>query len=73
MNDWRDPDRVQADLTPTDIRPPDSNMYCFHQSGEIYAVLSLRKWRRLRRQGQLDSFLEQERESGVVITRGQGQ
>ncbi len=35
----------------------DKNMYCYRPNGSRYAVLSPYQWRRLRKQGQLDSYL----------------
>ncbi len=73
VNDWRDPRRVQAALTPTDKRPSDPNIYCYRPNGELYVVVSRSEWKRLREQGKLDSFLDKRRKSGVVITHNQGQ
>ena len=35
----------------------DKNMYCYRPNGSRYAMLSPYQWRRLRKQGQLDSYL----------------
>ena len=61
MDAWRDPRRVQAALTPTDKRLPDSNIYCYRPNEELYAVISSSKWNRLREQGKLNSFLDNQR------------
>ncbi len=62
----------RAALAHIDQRPPDHNLYCYRPGGDLYAVLSSRQYRRLRRQGQLESYLDKQRANGVVITRDQG-
>ena len=62
MNDWRDPCRVEAALTPTDKRPPDSNIYCYRPNGELYVAVPRSQWKRLREQGELDSYLDKQRQ-----------
>ncbi len=71
MIDWRDPRRVRAALTPTNNHPPDGNVYCYRPSGELYVVVPRSKWKSLREQGKLDSYLDKQRANGVVITRDQ--
>jgi len=71
MIDWHDVRLRQAALTPTDTLPQDHNLHYYHANGGRYAVLSPRQWRSLRKQRKLDSFLEQCRDSGVVITLDQ--
>ncbi len=61
MIEWRDPRQIQAALTPTDNRPPDGNVYCYRPGGELYVVVPPSKWKRLRSQGKLDSYLDKQR------------
>ncbi len=72
MSGWSDHLRIQAALAPSDKTPLDNNIYCLRLNGEVYAVLSPSKWKRLREQGKLDSYLDKQRANGVVITRDQG-
>jgi len=44
----------------------DKNMYCYRPNGSRYAMLSPYQWRRLRKQGQLDSYLHGHGRSGYV-------
>lgn len=53
--------RVQAALAPTNKRPPDSNIYCYRPNGDLYVVVPRSKWKRLREQGELDSYLDKQR------------
>ena len=53
--------RVQAALAPTDKRPPDSNINCYRPNGDLYVVVPRSKWKRLREQGELDSYLDKQR------------
>ncbi len=73
MIDWHDARLRQAALTPTDNHPPDHNLYCYRAGGEIYVVVPRSKWKSLREQGELDSFLSAQRKSGAVIPCGQDQ
>ena len=73
MTDRRDPRQVQTALAPTDNRPPDGNVYCYRADGELYVVVPRSKWKSLREQGKLDSFLSAQRKSGAVIPCGQDQ
>ena len=66
MHFWRDPNRAYAALTPTDKRPPDHNLYCYRPNGGLYAVVPPSKWKRLREQGRLDSYLDKQRRSGSM-------
>jgi len=66
MTDWRDLRQVQATLTPTDKRPPDGNVYCYRAGGELYVVVPPSKWKRLQKQGKIDSFLNKQRRSGSM-------
>ena len=70
---WRDPREREAALTPTDKRPHDHNIYCYRPNGKLYAVVSSSKWKRLREEGNLNSFLDKRRKSGVIVTHDQGQ
>ncbi len=64
--DWRDPRQVQAAFTPTDKRPHDQKIYCYRPNGKLYAVVPPRKWKRLREQEKLNSFLDKQRRSGSI-------
>ena len=70
---WRDARQRQAALTPTDKRLQDHNIYCYRRNGKLYAVVSSNKWRELREKGKLNSFLDKQRKSDVVIKHDQGQ
>jgi len=61
MIDWHDARLRQTALTLTDNRPPDGNVYCYRPGGALYAVLSRSKWKSLREQGKLESFLDEQR------------
>ena len=66
MADWHDARLRQAALTPTDNRPPDGNVYCYRPGGELYVVVPSSKWKRLREQEKLDSYLDKQRRSGSM-------
>lgn len=53
--------QVRKKLIPTDNRPPDGNVYCYRPNGELYVVVPRSKWKRLREQGKLESFLSKRR------------
>jgi len=66
MSGWSDHLRIQAALAPSDKTPLDNNIYCYRPNGEVYAALSPGKWKQLREQGKLDSFLDKQRRSGSM-------
>jgi len=55
---------VRAKLIAAD--KPDHNIRCYRPHGELYTVLSPSKWKRLREQGKLDSYLDKQRRSGSM-------
>ena len=48
--------------------PMDSNIYCMRPNLELYAVLSRIQWIRLRRQGKLDKYLSERRNSADAVS-----
>jgi hypothetical protein len=48
--------------------PNDNRVHCYRPDGTKYAVLSPFRWAELRSEKCLESWLQRERESGVIIT-----
>ncbi len=53
--------------TSTITRSADNRVKCYRTNGTCYAVVSPSQWRDLREHGRLDAWLDEQRESGVVI------
>ena len=65
-----DPARVPYIKNVADIRDrekTDTRVKCFRPNGTCYAVVSPLRWEELRAKKRLDSFLEHERDSGVIL------
>lgn len=65
-----DPARSPVIKSTADIRaldPTDTRIKCFRPNGTCYAVVSPLRWQELRDKKRLDKFLEEERDSGIVI------
>ena len=71
MVDWRDARQRQAALTPSVQCPPDDSIYCYRPNDELYVVVTRSKWKRLREEEKLNSFLSKQRKGSVVISHDQ--
>jgi len=70
---WRDPRQRQAALMPKAQCPPDNDVHCYRPDGSLYVVVTRSQWKKLREEGNLNSFLDKRRKSSVAVTHDQGQ